>query len=66
MKPDLLDHVVDNRAERRREIWRNGRIVATAQAGIETALMRRLGAGGPWGTYPDRLPSGTNPTGASA
>ena len=50
---DMLDFVVDNQAERRREIYRNGRLVATCPANFDARLLKAFRASGPFGTFPD-------------
>ena len=51
--PDLLDRVIDNQATRTREVWRDGRIVATCPANFDARLLRHFNATGPFGKYPD-------------
>lgn len=51
--PDLLDYVIDNQSERRREIYRNGKIVATCPANFDARLLKPFNATGPFGTFPD-------------
>lgn len=52
--PDLLDYISDNQRERRREVYRNGRLVAHVRAGIDAPLLKAFGARGEFGAFPDR------------
>lgn len=56
---DLLDYIVDNTAERRREIYRGGRLVAMCHQSCEHPLLKHYGATAPFGTYPDTAPTPT-------
>ena len=53
MKPDLLDYIIDNTRERRREIYRNGRLVAVCPANHDVPALKHWRATGPFGTFPD-------------
>lgn len=50
---DLLDYIIDNQADRRREIYRNGQLVAMCHKSCEHPYLRAYGATEPFGTYPD-------------
>lgn len=50
---DLLDYIIDNQADRRREIYRNGKLVATCHKALTSPLLRHFDATAPFGTYPD-------------
>lgn len=54
---DMLDYVSDNQKLRRREIWRNGKLVAECPATLQPATLAIFDATGPFGTYPDREPA---------
>ena len=51
---DLLDFVIDNRSEHRREIYRDGKLVAMCDSRCSHPYLKQFGATGPFGTYPDR------------
>lgn len=48
--PDLLDYIIDNRTAKRREIYRNGRLVATCHWSCAAPLLRHYDATAPFGT----------------
>lgn len=51
---DLLDYIIDNTAERRREIYRNGEMVAACDKSCRHPFLKIYdGATEPFGTYPD-------------
>lgn len=53
---DLLDYVFDNRADSRRELYRNGEIVAMCDSRCSHPYLKVFGAQEPFGSYPDAAP----------
>lgn len=54
---DLLDYIIDNKTAKRREIYRNGTLIAVCDKALTSPLLKYFsGATEPFGAHPDAAP----------